>query len=146
MDPKVKLYWLFVLLNIQIDNQSEHCIFQIMVTMVVILTTLVVTVFYVCVLPHIYYQTELFWVLVHLVFSHWLLINIIFNYFMASFTVPGHPPQVKSFLQFGEKKKLSVLIVNFQLHNFLIFSVINKSSFSENLSLFCLSVSIFSAF
>jgi len=67
---------------------------QIMVTLIVVLTTMVVTVFYICVLPHIWYQTELFWVMVHFIFAHWLLVNIVFNYIMAAFTNPGLPPQV----------------------------------------------------
>ncbi|XP_076465580.1 palmitoyltransferase ZDHHC16-like isoform X2 [Babylonia areolata] len=64
-----------------------------MVTLVVLLSTMVVTVFYICVFPHIWYQTELFWVIVHFVFAHWLLINLVFNYFMAVFTNPGLPPE-----------------------------------------------------
>ncbi|XP_059152933.1 palmitoyltransferase ZDHHC16-like [Physella acuta] len=65
----------------------------IMVTMVVLLTTLVVMVFYACIFPHIYYQKDIFWSVFHFFFSHWLLINIVFNYIMAAFTHPGHPPQ-----------------------------------------------------
>ncbi|KAK7110934.1 palmitoyltransferase ZDHHC16-like [Littorina saxatilis] len=65
----------------------------IMVTLVVILTTMVVAVFYICVFPHIWYQTEMLWVMVHFFFAHWLLANVIFNYVMAAFTSPGLPPQ-----------------------------------------------------
>ncbi|CAL1525970.1 unnamed protein product [Lymnaea stagnalis] len=65
----------------------------IMVTLVVLLTTLVVMVFYVCIFPHIVYQRDLFWTGFHFVFAHWLLVNIIFNYVMAAFTKPGHPSQ-----------------------------------------------------
>ena len=65
-----------------------------MVTLVVLLTTMVVTVFYICILPHIWYQTEMFWVMVHFFFAHWLLINIVFNYVMAAFVNPGLPPEV----------------------------------------------------
>ncbi|XP_071090056.1 palmitoyltransferase ZDHHC16-like isoform X1 [Haliotis cracherodii] len=63
----------------------------IMVTMVVFLTTMVVAIFYVCLLPHIYYESMAATVF-HLVFGHWLLLMIIFNYIMACFTSPGHPP------------------------------------------------------
>ncbi|XP_005106124.1 palmitoyltransferase ZDHHC16B [Aplysia californica] len=82
MEP---LFWL-------VDN-SARVMGPIMVTMVVLLTTMVVMVFYVCILPHIYYQTDIFWSLVHLIVAHWVLMNIVFNYCMAVFTKPGHPPQ-----------------------------------------------------
>lgn len=75
-----------------VDHFTKY-IGPIMVTLVVVLTTMVVTVFYICVFPHIWYQTEMFWVMVHFVFAHWLLINIIFNYIMAAFTCPGLPPE-----------------------------------------------------
>ncbi|GFO11784.1 palmitoyltransferase, partial [Plakobranchus ocellatus] len=65
----------------------------IMVTLVVLLTTMVVMVTYVCIFPHILYQTDYIWSGVHLIFSHWLLMNIVFNYVMAAFTDPGHPPE-----------------------------------------------------
>ncbi|XP_055879545.1 palmitoyltransferase ZDHHC16-like isoform X2 [Biomphalaria glabrata] len=65
----------------------------IMVTLVVLLTTMVVMVFYICIFPHIYYQKDILWSGFHLFFSHWLLMNIVFNYVMAAFTNPGHPSQ-----------------------------------------------------
>ncbi|KAL8585831.1 hypothetical protein ACOMHN_065181 [Nucella lapillus] len=82
MEP---LFWI-------VDHFTKY-MGPIMVTLVVILTTMVVTVFYICVFPHIWYQTEPLWVIVHFFFAHWLLINIVFNYVMAAFTSPGLPPE-----------------------------------------------------
>ncbi|RUS76605.1 hypothetical protein EGW08_015647, partial [Elysia chlorotica] len=76
-----------------IVDHSTRYLGIIMVTIVVLLTTMVVMVTYICIFPHILYQTDYFWSGVHLVFSHWLLMNIVFNYVMAAFTHPGHPPQ-----------------------------------------------------
>ncbi|CAG5118143.1 unnamed protein product [Candidula unifasciata] len=76
-----------------IVDHTAHYIGVIMVTMVVLLTTMVVMVFYICIFPHIVYVTDVFWCGFHFFFSHWLLVNIVFNYFMAAFTKPGHPPQ-----------------------------------------------------
>lgn len=75
-----------------VDHATKY-MGPIMVTMVVLLTTMVVTVFYICVFPHIMYQTEMFWVAVHFVIAHWLLINIVFNYVMAAFSCPGLTPE-----------------------------------------------------
>nr|XP_022341372.1 probable palmitoyltransferase ZDHHC16 [Crassostrea virginica] len=64
----------------------------IFMVVVVCLTTSVVVIFYICLLPHVYSQS-LSKTLFHLVFGHWLLVNIVFNYVMAAFTDPGHPPR-----------------------------------------------------
>ncbi|KAL3863140.1 hypothetical protein ACJMK2_004909 [Sinanodonta woodiana] len=63
----------------------------IFVTLVVVMTTSVVVIFYTCLLPHVYHQ-DLAWTCFHLVFGHWLLVNIVFHYIMAVFTNPGTPP------------------------------------------------------
>ncbi|KAH9520083.1 Palmitoyltransferase zdhhc16a [Bulinus truncatus] len=75
-----------------VDHTTRY-IGPIMVTLVVLLTTMVVMVFYICIFPHIYYQKDIFWSGFHLFFSHWLLVNIVFNYVMAAFTNPGQPAQ-----------------------------------------------------
>lgn len=63
----------------------------IFVTLVVVMTTSVVTIFYVCLLPHVY-SASLGWTVFHLIFGHWLLVNIVFHYTMGVFTHPGTPP------------------------------------------------------
>lgn len=64
----------------------------IFMVLVVCLTTSVVVIFYICLLPHVYDQS-LSKTMFHLIFGHWLLANIVFNYVMAAFTDPGHPPR-----------------------------------------------------
>ncbi|XP_041371007.1 palmitoyltransferase ZDHHC16-like [Gigantopelta aegis] len=66
----------------------------IMVTVVVILTTLVVGIFYVCLLPNIMYEGNIVSTTFHMVFGHWLLMMVVFNYVMACFSSPGYPPEV----------------------------------------------------
>ncbi|KAH3789105.1 hypothetical protein DPMN_167274 [Dreissena polymorpha] len=61
------------------------------VTLVTVMTTSVVTIFYVCLLPHVY-DISLGLTVFHLIFGHWLLANIVFHYVMAAFTQPGTPP------------------------------------------------------
>ncbi|XP_052804832.1 palmitoyltransferase ZDHHC16-like [Mya arenaria] len=63
----------------------------VFVTLVVVMTTSVVTIFYVCLLPHVY-TTSLPWTIFHLIFGHWLLVNIVFHYLMGVFSQPGTPP------------------------------------------------------
>ena len=80
---------------------------QCFVTLVTVMTTSVVTIFYVCLLPHVY-DISLAWTVFHLIFGHWLLVNIGFHYVMAVFTQPGTPPAqvcntVKSFKFMGTK-------------------------------------------
>ena len=62
-------------------------------TLVAVLTSSVVLIFYTCLLPH-KYELSLAWTLYHLVFGHWLLVNIVFHYVKAAFTLPGSPPKV----------------------------------------------------
>lgn len=64
----------------------------IFMVLVACLTTSVVVIFYVCLLPHVFDQS-LSKTMFHLIFGHWLLANIVFNYVMAAFTDPGHPPR-----------------------------------------------------
>ncbi|KAL4231827.1 Palmitoyltransferase zdhhc16 [Mactra antiquata] len=61
------------------------------VTLVSVMTTSIVTIFYVCLLPHVY-ENSLPLTVFHLIFGHWLLVNIVFHYVMAVFTQPGTPP------------------------------------------------------
>ncbi|KAL5022759.1 hypothetical protein ScPMuIL_001914 [Solemya velum] len=64
----------------------------IFVTLVVFLTTSVVVVFFVCLLPDAVEHSP-FRCFLHAFISGWLLVNIGFNYSMGVFTSPGLPPQ-----------------------------------------------------
>ena len=66
---------------------------QIFVVLVVLLTTFVVVLTYICILP-VKMAHSGSWTVYHLVVGHWLLINVVFHYFKAAFTNPGHVPEV----------------------------------------------------
>ncbi|XP_064631480.1 palmitoyltransferase ZDHHC16-like [Lineus longissimus] len=78
------LYWF-------VDNFTRY-LGPLFVVLVVCLTTSVVVIFYICLLPEKYYMS-LGWTIYHLIFGHWLLVNIVFHYFMGAFTDPGQPPE-----------------------------------------------------
>ena len=61
--------------------------------LVVLLTTFVVVLSYICILP-VKWSHSVLWALYHCVVGHWLLINIVFHYFKAAFTNPGLVPEV----------------------------------------------------
>lgn len=67
---------------------------QVFVVLVVVLTSSIVAIAYLCVLPLIiqtYSVPRLCW---HFFYSHWNLILIVFHYYQAITTPPGYPPQV----------------------------------------------------
>jgi len=70
---------------------------QVFVVIVVLLTTFVVVVTYICILP-VKLSHSVSWAVYHCVVGHWLLINIVFHYFKAAFTNPGHVPEVSCVL------------------------------------------------
>lgn len=64
------------------------------VVLVIVLTSSIVAIAYLCVLPLIlrtYSVPRLCW---HFFYSHWNLILIVFHYYQAITTPPGYPPQV----------------------------------------------------
>ena len=69
---------------------------QIFVVLVTLLTSSVVIIWYMFLLPVILTFNNT-WFFPHVVIAHWLLINIVFHYYMGVFTSPGVPPQVKCF-------------------------------------------------
>lgn len=64
----------------------------VMVVMVTVLTTSVVTLWYMYLRPVINVMSPV-WMCGHWLIAHYLLINIVFHYFKAVFTCPGKPPQ-----------------------------------------------------
>lgn len=67
---------------------------QVFVTLVILLTTSVVVVVYLFVLPTILSTYPMHWVVWHLCCGHWLLVMVVFHYYKATTTSPGHPPKV----------------------------------------------------
>lgn len=71
---------------------SSH--FQVFVCLVVLLTTSVVVIVYLYVLPTIFSTYPAHWIVWHLCCGHWLLVMVVFHYYKATTTSPGHPPKV----------------------------------------------------
>ncbi|XP_040217172.1 palmitoyltransferase ZDHHC16 isoform X1 [Rana temporaria] len=65
----------------------------VFVVLVIILTSSIVLIVYICVLPLILqtYSTE--WICWHVAYGHWNLVMIVFHYYKAITTSPGYPPQ-----------------------------------------------------
>ena len=68
---------------------------QVFVSLVIMLTTSVVAITYLFVLPTIFSTYPVHWVVWHFCCGHWLLIMLVFHYYKATTTSPGHPPKVK---------------------------------------------------
>lgn len=62
--------------------------------LVIGLTSSIVAIVYICLLPLILQTYTPAWICWHLAYGHWNLIMIVFHYYMAITTSPGHPPQV----------------------------------------------------
>jgi len=65
------------------------------VALVIGLTSSIVAIVYICLLPLILQTYTPAWICWHLAYGHWNLIMIVFHYYMAITTSPGHPPQVR---------------------------------------------------
>lgn len=68
---------------------------QVFVWLVVLLTTSVVVIVYLFVLPTIVGTYSAPWIVWHLCCGHWLLVMVLFHYYKATTTSPGHPPKVR---------------------------------------------------
>ncbi|XP_022086544.1 probable palmitoyltransferase ZDHHC16 [Acanthaster planci] len=77
-------------------NHVTRYMGPLMVILVIILTSTVVSVVYICILPRCLAQETYLQLAFHLTFGHWLLVNIIFHYYKGVRTPPGYPPQIVS--------------------------------------------------
>ncbi|XP_048406733.1 palmitoyltransferase ZDHHC16B isoform X2 [Stegostoma tigrinum] len=68
----------------------------VFVILVIILTTTIVMIVYICVLPVIVSTYPVGWIVWHLCYGHWNLIQIVFHYYKAVQTHPGYPTEGKS--------------------------------------------------
>nr|XP_006132831.2 palmitoyltransferase ZDHHC16 [Pelodiscus sinensis] len=71
----------------------------VFVGLVIVLTSSIVAVVYICLLPLILQTYPPGWICWHLTYGHWNLLMIVFHYYMAISTPPGHPPQVRCVLK-----------------------------------------------
>ncbi|XP_058043218.1 palmitoyltransferase ZDHHC16 isoform X4 [Ahaetulla prasina] len=65
----------------------------VFVALVITLTTSVVGIVYICLLPMILQTYPIPWIFWHVIYGHWNLVMIVFHYYMAITTQPGYPPQ-----------------------------------------------------
>ncbi|TNN37106.1 putative palmitoyltransferase ZDHHC16 [Liparis tanakae] len=65
----------------------------VFVGLVVLLTTSVVVIIYLFLLPTILSTYPSYWIAWHLSCGHWLLAMVVFHYYKATTTPPGHPPK-----------------------------------------------------
>ncbi|XP_014741453.1 PREDICTED: probable palmitoyltransferase ZDHHC16 isoform X3 [Sturnus vulgaris] len=68
----------------------------VFVALVIGLTSSIVAIVYICLLPLILQTYTPAWICWHLTYGHWNLIMIVFHYYMAITTSPGHPPRAKN--------------------------------------------------
>ncbi|XP_038070729.1 palmitoyltransferase ZDHHC16-like isoform X2 [Patiria miniata] len=83
MEP---LFWLV--------NHITRYMGPLMVVLVTILSSTVVSVVYICILPRCLETEAYVQFTFHLIFGHWLLVNIAFHYYKGVRTPPGYPPQI----------------------------------------------------
>nr|XP_055032498.1 palmitoyltransferase ZDHHC16B [Misgurnus anguillicaudatus] len=82
------IYWL-------VDNLTRW-FGVVFVFLVISLTSSVVIIVYLCVLPVILSTYATHWILWHLCYGHWNLIMVVFHYYKAITTLPGAPPQERN--------------------------------------------------
>ncbi|XP_056324945.1 palmitoyltransferase ZDHHC16B [Danio aesculapii] len=82
------IYWL-------VDNMTRW-FGVVFVCLVMALTSSVVVIVYLCVLPIIFSSYPVHWILWHLCYGHWNLLMVVFHYYKATTTLPGFPPQEKT--------------------------------------------------
>ncbi|KAK5880864.1 hypothetical protein CesoFtcFv8_021726 [Champsocephalus esox] len=68
----------------------------VFVCLVVLLTTSVVVIIYLFVLPTILSTYPLYMIVWHLCYGHWLLVMVVFHYYKATTTAAGSPPKEKT--------------------------------------------------
>uniref|UniRef100_A0A8C7YP10 Palmitoyltransferase n=1 Tax=Oryzias sinensis TaxID=183150 RepID=A0A8C7YP10_9TELE len=79
------IYWI-------VDNVTRW-FGVVFVCLVVLLTTSVVVIVYIFVLPTVFRTYSAFWTVWHFGCGHWLLVMLAFHYYKATVTPPGHPPK-----------------------------------------------------
>ncbi|XP_051937245.1 palmitoyltransferase ZDHHC16A isoform X2 [Hippocampus zosterae] len=81
----------------------------VFVWMVVVLTSSILLVAYVVLLPNALRTYPTAWLVWHLCYGHWNLVMIVFHYYKAVKTAPGHPPAEKNDIPFVSVCKKCVI-------------------------------------
>lgn len=83
---------------------------QVFVFLVVTLTSSIVVIAYLVLLPLILNTYSPPWIAWHVCYGHWNLIMIAFHYYKATKTSPGYPPTVRCQLHFSAVPQITLLI------------------------------------
>ncbi|XP_069610136.1 palmitoyltransferase ZDHHC16 isoform X1 [Ranitomeya imitator] len=67
----------------------------VFVALVILLTSSIVLIVYICLLPLILQTYSIAWICWHVAYGHWNLLLIVFHYYKAITTPPGYPPQAQ---------------------------------------------------
>lgn len=89
---------------------STVFVWKVFVCLVVILTSSIVVIAYVVLLPLVLNTYSPAWIAWHVCYGHWNLIMIAFHYYKAAKTSPGCPPTVRHRLHFSAGAKITQLI------------------------------------
>ncbi|XP_061545408.1 palmitoyltransferase ZDHHC16A isoform X3 [Phycodurus eques] len=81
----------------------------VFVWMVAVLTTSILLVIYVVLLPNAFMTYSTAWLAWHLCYGHWNLVMIVFHYYKAVKTSPGYPPTEKNDIPFVSVCKKCVI-------------------------------------
>ncbi|XP_056465043.1 palmitoyltransferase ZDHHC16A isoform X3 [Gadus chalcogrammus] len=73
---------------------------MVFVCLVVVLTSSILVICYMILLPMVFATYHPAWITWHLFYGHWNLVMIIFHYYKATKTSPGYPPIVKNDIPF----------------------------------------------
>uniref|UniRef100_A0A8B9LGS9 Palmitoyltransferase n=1 Tax=Astyanax mexicanus TaxID=7994 RepID=A0A8B9LGS9_ASTMX len=82
---------------------------KVFVFLVVALTSSILFIAYVCLLPMVLNTYTPFWIVWHVCYGHWNLIMIAFHYYKATSTSPGYPPKMKNDIPFVSVCKKCVI-------------------------------------
>lgn len=77
------------------ETLSIVCVWKVFVCLVVILTSSIVVIAYVVLLPLVFNTYSPAWIAWHVCYGHWNLIMIAFHYYKATKTLPGYTPTVR---------------------------------------------------
>ncbi|XP_036837386.1 palmitoyltransferase ZDHHC16A isoform X1 [Oncorhynchus mykiss] len=81
----------------------------VFVCLLVILTTSILLVVYVVMLPVIFDTYSPSWIAWHMSYGHWNLVMIVFHYYKATNTAPGYPPTMKNSIPFVSMCKKCII-------------------------------------
>lgn len=80
---------------------------KVFVCLVVVLTSSILVITYVVLLPLVINTYSPPWIAWHICYGHWNLVMIVFHYYKATKTPPGYPPTVRHQLYFSAESQIT---------------------------------------